>query len=109
MKCPNPDAHTKYLLAGCLPEIYAPQVHFSLYVTGRKFWRFMSYRRKFPPFVTLIERDEKIMATIGDTLSVFLPRLDAAYARLCEMNGGPPNRPKTTQPQPPPDEVGITP
>jgi YqaJ-like viral recombinase domain len=89
-KCSNPDTHTKVLLAGRVPEIYIPQIHFSLFVTGRKFWRFMSYRRNFPAYVTTVERDDKIMSVMNEALYAFCDRLDSAYARLVEMNGGPP-------------------
>ena len=92
IKCAEAKTHTKYLMVGELPEDYVLQVHGSLFVTGRKFWRFLSYRRKFPAFVTLIERDEKINAVIEETLYAFCERLDAGFKRLCEMNGGPPNR-----------------
>jgi hypothetical protein len=98
-KCPNPDTHVKYLMADCLPEIYAPQVFVSLFVTGRKWWRFMSYRRRFPAYVTTVERDEKVNAVIEDTLLAFCERLDAGFKRLCEMNGGPPFRAAAPQPQ----------
>ena len=50
IKCPEPQTHVKYLLNGVLPDDYAAQVHGALFVTGRPWWRFISYRRGFPLF-----------------------------------------------------------
>lgn len=82
LKCPEPTNHVRYLLDGSLPKQYAAQVHMSLYVTGRPWWRFVSYRRGFPPFVLKVDRDETIMATIANALTLFYARFDAAFESL---------------------------
>lgn len=87
LKCCQYTAHLKHFLAGTLPKDYAAQVHMSLYVTGRPWWRFVSYRRGFPPFVRTVERDEKIMATIAEALTSFYEKFDAAFDRLNEAAG----------------------
>ena len=94
IKCPESPTHVKYLLNGVLPPDYATQVHGSMHVTGRPWWKFMSYRRHFPPLILKIERDEKIQAAISEALGAFLTKFDVAWARLLEMNGGvlPPKR-----------------
>lgn len=92
IKCPEPKAHVKYLLENKLPVDYMTQVHFSLYVTGRKWWRFMSYRRGFPTLLLTIERDEKIAEVFKTALNAFLPKLENEFERLVEMNSG--ERPK---------------
>ena len=102
IKCPEAKTHVKYLMAGKLPDDYVLQVHGSMFVTGRPHWRFMSYRRRFPAYVTMIDRDEKINAVIEETLYAFCDRLNAGYNRLCEMNGGPPKRVSVIQ-QPKPE------
>jgi hypothetical protein len=109
IKCPEPTNHVKHLMAGKLPDDYACQVHGSLYVTGRQWWKFMSYRRNFPPFVTVVERDTKVDGVIGEVVCAFVERLDAAYSRLCEMNGGPPVKPQPIRSAyvPDPNEVPI--
>lgn len=84
LKCPEPTNHVRYLIDGILPDDYAPQVHMSLYVTGRKWWRFVSYRREFPKFVLTVQRDEKIIATIAEALAGFYKRFDEAMAKLKE-------------------------
>lgn len=82
LKCPEPPNHVRYLIDGELPEDYAAQVHMSLYVTGRHWWKFVSYRRKFPEFVLKVERDEKICAVIAEALASFYSRFDAAMQKL---------------------------
>lgn len=82
IKAPQPTNHVKYLLEGTLPKDYAVQVHFSMYVTGRPWWKFVSYRRKFRPFVLTVNRDEKIMKAIQTTLETFYATFDAALAKL---------------------------
>jgi hypothetical protein len=109
IKCPEAKTHTKYLMLGKLPDDYVLQVYGSMFVTGRKWWKFMSYRKNFPAYVTTIERDEKINAIISEVLYAFCDRLDAGYSRLCEINGGPPKR-HTPQPAPTPADDGeVTP
>jgi len=85
LKCPEPHTHVKYLCQGVLPKDYVPQVHFSLYVTGRAWWRFVSYRRGFPAFVLKVERDEAIMRKIETALDKFYAEFDKAMAALRGM------------------------
>jgi hypothetical protein len=94
IKCPYSQTHIKYLLEGILPGDYAAQVHGSLYVTGRKWWKFVSYRRGFPAFVLKVNRDIEIITQIGIGLEVFRKKFNAARAKLIELNGGeePPKR-----------------
>lgn len=82
LKCPQPTNHVRYLLDGVLPKDYAVQVHFSMFVTGRLWWRFVSYHRKFPPFVLRVDRDEKIQGQIKSALDAFYKRYDEAIAKL---------------------------
>ncbi len=89
IKAPLAHTHTRYLLDGTLPADYAAQVHGSMYVTGRPWWKFLSYRRHFPPLLLTIERDEKIQAAIGEALELFLMQFSQAMKRLVFLNGGP--------------------
>lgn len=82
IKCPNPDTHVRYLLAGEVPKDHLCQVHGSLYVTGRKWWQFVSYAIKFPKLVVTVERDEAIMEKIAVALDAFYHAFDAALERL---------------------------
>jgi len=92
LKSPEAHTHVSYLLKGVVPPDYVTQVYGSMYVTDRAWWRFMSYRRRFPHLMIQVNRDEDIMGTIGECLGEFCAKLDDAYNRLCELNGGPPKR-----------------
>lgn len=82
IKAPMQKTHTKYLLEGSLPDEYATQVHGCIFATGRPQWEFMSYSRKFPPFVLTVPRDETIQSQIQKALTAFYARYDAAMERI---------------------------
>lgn len=110
IKCPRIETHVGYLLRSGLPSGYAHQVHGSMFVTGFKLWHFYSYRRRLPSLHIVVERDEKVLAVIQEALEMFLNAFEVGQKRLCEINGGPPKRPVTSNPQPAPDDSqGITP
>lgn len=92
IKCPEAHTHVKYLINGVLPDDYFAQVHGCMYVTGRKWWRFLSYRRGFPAFRLTVERDEKIQEAIALALDMFHADFDLAMERITAINGGPPRR-----------------
>ena len=91
-KCPEPQTHVKYLLSGELPKEYAAQVQGSMLVTGAAVWTFLSYARGFPPLVLEVPRDEEAIEVLSEVIEEFNVDLDAAYARLVEINGGEPER-----------------
>lgn len=72
IKCPQPVTHLRYYFEGILPKEHAAQVHGNMFVTGRKWWKFVSYSRQFPQLVIHVERDERIQKAIGDALAQFL-------------------------------------
>lgn len=82
IKSPDVHTHCKYLLCGVVPADYVPQVQFSLYVTGRKWWKFVSYRRRFPALVLTVERDEETMEKIDTVVKAFHANLNAAANKL---------------------------
>lgn len=86
LKCCQPTNHVRYLLAGTLPKEYAAQVHMSLYVSGRAWWRFVSYRRGYPAFMLLVPRDEEIMAKIAAALVAFYPLFDEGMAKMRQLD-----------------------
>lgn len=104
IKAPALATHIKYLLNGVLPDDYISQVQGSMFVTGCQTWHFLSYPLAcyldgFPPLHTIVERDEKFCANLAESLDAFLERYDAAFAVLCEKNGGPPKSPAPTPDQ----------
>jgi len=91
IKCPRLDTHIGYLLNGELPDIYAAQVQFSLYVTGAKSWHFLSYRRNFPPLLIEVKPDESAFAAFKSALTAFNAAFDEGLAKLVKLNGGAPS------------------
>lgn len=110
IKCPNLETHIKYLLAGKLPAEYGPQVHGGMLVTGWKQWKFVSYRRRLPPFIITVQRDEEIIEVLDEALTKFLYWLGAGWDRLLQLNGGqpPPRRPPDIRWSDRPDHVFDT-
>lgn len=82
IKSPQPPNHVKYLLAGGVPKDYLAQIHGSLYVTGRRWWYFVSYSRQFPPLMVRVDRDEGIIAKIDAVLQESLADLEAKLATV---------------------------
>lgn len=69
MKCPkSSEIHLERFLSG-IPEEYIPQVHGSMWVTGREWWDFVSYDPRMPEqlrmFRIRINRDEKYIQTLS--------------------------------------------
>lgn len=82
IKCPMLQTHIGYLDEGVLPDAYALQVHGSMFVTGRKWWKFLSYNRTAPAFLIHVERNEEICAKIGAALDEFYRHFDAVMVKL---------------------------
>ncbi len=100
IKCPEPTAHVRYLLADELPKQYRAQVHGSMLVTGRPWWKFLSYRRGFPKLILQITRDDEIQQKLHAAIEDFLVLFEAGWQKLCERNGGPPPKRKDFVPSP---------
>lgn len=101
IKCPSPQTHTAYLLAGELPDDYVLQVQGSMYVTGFQRWTFVSYCRRFPLFVLSVERDPGIQDVLENALAGFFELFDDAKERWVKRHG--PrfiDRPKAAKPEP---------
>ena len=72
----------KYLLDGGLPSEYFGQVQFSLYVTGFKFWDFMTYTPGIKPLIVRVEPDKKYISALEVELELFCNRLNEITERL---------------------------
>lgn len=68
MKCPKDSTVHLARFADGIPEEYVPQVQGSLWVTGRKWWDFVSYDPRMPEshriFIQRIDRDDKYIAEL---------------------------------------------
>lgn len=84
IKCPLPRTHEKYLYAGTLPATYVAQVQGNLWVTGRKWWDFVSFAPEFPErnrlMVCRVHRDEAYIDALSTQVSRFLNDLDRLRA-----------------------------
>ncbi len=85
IKAPQPPAHLKYLLRGEVPPEYLAQVHFSMFVTGRPSWTFLSYSRQFPALVVEVKRDERIQEVLRAAVDSFLAKFDEKLAWLTQQ------------------------
>jgi hypothetical protein len=88
IKCPQPDTHVKYLLAGGLPDDYRLQVQGSMFVTGYERWTFLSYCPRFPQLVVDVPRDNAVCDAIGEALEEYWELFNDGWARLIAANGG---------------------
>ena len=75
IKCPKHSTHVGYLLGGEVPAEHFVQVQGCLYVTGRKWWDFMSYHPDFDPLIVRVERDEKFMGSLSVELARFVDKM----------------------------------
>src|SRR5262249_4377321 len=77
LKHPKAATQIKYLDAGVVPPKYLPQVHFSLFVTRREWWDFMSYYPGLRPLLVRTVPDERTvkMAEAMEKLWVMLTKL----------------------------------
>ncbi len=81
-KCPQPTEHVRTLREGAVPKKYLAQVHFSMLVTGRASWWFVSYSRDLPKLKVLVERDDNIQAKLQAAVDAFLAEFDREFSKL---------------------------
>lgn len=71
IKCPKETTHISYLDDGGLPLIYKPQLQGSMWITGRKWWDFMSYHPQLPPLIIRVPRDEEYISNMEKVIVEF--------------------------------------
>ena len=86
IKCPSAAVHVGYLLER-EPRKYWPQIQGALWITGRRWWDFLSYCPELPPALIRFERNEQFIASLASAVETFNEHLDAAHRRLAEMIG----------------------
>jgi putative phage-type endonuclease len=82
IKNPLSKTHIKYLLDDKIPTEYFCQLQFSLYVTGREVWHFMSHYPAIKPLIVPCYRDEAWIAKCDKELKAFNQELDEMVRRL---------------------------
>lgn len=88
IKCPTPEVHVGYLLADEVPTVYAAQIQFSLYITGKPQWCFLSYRPNYPKLIKRVFPDPNAFEAFDAVIPSFVERLNQGYLRMVELNGG---------------------
>ena len=85
LKCPMPETHMLYLLEcgeGGMPAAYRVQVQFSLWVTGRAWWDFMSYCPRLPEAIVRVCPESEYQDRFDEVVPKFLADMRVARARL---------------------------
>jgi predicted phage-related endonuclease len=82
IKCPKLSTHIGYLDGKKMPTTYIQQVQGSLMVTGRNYWKFMSYHPAIKPFVVTVERDEKYIAIMKEAVEEFNAEVEKLVERM---------------------------
>jgi putative phage-type endonuclease len=91
IKCPNSATHLDTLLTGKIDRKYLLQIQFSMWVTNRKWWDYVSYDPRFPEhmrlFISRVDRDETIILEIKAEVEKFLDEMKAKLKKLEAFNG----------------------
>ncbi len=82
LKNPIPKTQVKRLIDNRLPAEYFGQVQFSLYVTGFKFWDYMSYSPGLKPLIIRVKRDEKFLKALDSELKKFCIELNQIVEKI---------------------------
>jgi len=85
VKSPQPAKAVEYLLENEVPVDYRLQVQFSLYVSGRKWWKFISYSRQLPALVIHVEPHAETFKAFDMALKIFHEKFDAKLAQVAKM------------------------
>lgn len=91
IKCPeNPAVHIKTLYRREMPKEHVPQVQGNMYITGRQWWDFMSYRADMPPgkdaVIIRVLRDDDYIAQLEARLNDFVSELHHRYLSIIAEN-----------------------
>lgn len=89
IKCPNTAQHIEALLKGMPPE-HIPQIQGGLWLTGRKWWHFVSFDPRMPEklqlYIQKIERDSHYIAALELEVRRFLGEVDELVRQLERIN-----------------------
>lgn len=81
LKCPLPKKQIETLLSGKVPPEHKPQIQGNLWITGRKWWDFVSFCPHMPEFCKRVERDEKYIETLAEAAYDVQERVIDALSR----------------------------
>ena len=81
-KCPAPKNHIAWSRKGVCPSKHYAQVQGCLYITGRKWWDFMSYHPDMKPFIVRVERDEEFIEKLAEQISLAVEEIKSEVRNL---------------------------
>lgn len=86
IKCPNSTTHLQTIQSGVSPAKYYGQMQMGMWVTGRKWWDFVSYDPRVPKnlryFCIRVPRDEAYIANMEREVVEFLREVENAVSNL---------------------------
>lgn len=82
IKCPKPSTVVKYMLDGCLPLEYKPQVMGNLWISGREWWDFLAFHPSMEFFQIRVYRDDEYIKKMEQHLNDFVDELQKNYEKL---------------------------
>ncbi len=85
IKCFQPVHALEVLLKNEVPKDNIVQVQTCLYVSGRKWWDFVSFSNQFPAVVIRCYPEPKLQAAIKEATDAFNVKFDAACAKIKAM------------------------
>ena len=85
IKCFQPAKSLEVLLKNEVPKEYVMQIQTSLFVSGRKWWDFLSYSRQFPQVVIRCYPSPDHQAAIKTAMAKFTASFDAACDKINAM------------------------
>jgi hypothetical protein len=82
IKVALPHVQIERLEKGELPPEHVAQVQGNIFVTGRKWWEFVSYCPKMPLFVVRAKRDDEYIKMIAEAVDAFNAELTALVDKV---------------------------
>lgn len=82
IKCPLAHNHIGYLMDEKCPSKYYPQVQFSMFVTGRSWWDFMSFHPDYPELIIRVNRDDDFIATLEKEVAKVLEKCNNCVRKI---------------------------
>ena len=85
IKCPLMKTHIQYCWAGILPTAYVLQVQGNMWVSGYETWDFVSFCPEYTPqpiLIVTVQRDEKLIKVMDQSIRAFSKTLEAHKAAL---------------------------
>jgi putative phage-type endonuclease len=90
IKCPNSVTHLQTIQSGKAPSKYIGQMQMGMWVTGRKWWDFVSYdprvKKNLQFFTVRVERDDDYIANMEQEVLAFLREVEEVIFNLSGEN-----------------------